>query len=487
MDKERSLASLIFPGFRFGEDDPEAARRLVDLGVGGFCVYRGLSGEVLKFTPELNSRAKEPLLFCADYEDGPGWWVSGSTELPSNMAIGASGSAEFAEKKARITAVESRALGVEWIFAPVVDLAARPENPIVNTRAFGAEPELVGRLSRAYLKGLSDGGTLNCVKHFPGHGETEQDSHLALPSLKRTLKELEASELLPYFENLDADSVMIGHLHFEDLDKDFPASFSRKIITGLLREKMGYKGCVVTDALSMKAISDEKIAGVAALKAGADVLLVPDDAFKLLAALKKSYRSGEISDGEILSALKNVSALRKKLAERAQSRPPESVIGCAEHAEFIKECAPKCLAWAKKPERPVLGKGDCAAYLEAGAASPADWKAKHFIDELKRNGVSVKPAGENAGTPVFASLSMPRAYSGHINLSAKNRELAEKTFGARNGMVMVSFGSPFVFGGFRGKTSAEICAFCGIEEFQRAAARALCGKGSADGKMPVRL
>ncbi|MDD2774283.1 MAG: glycoside hydrolase family 3 N-terminal domain-containing protein [Elusimicrobiales bacterium] len=488
MNIERKLARLIFPGFRFGETDPEDARRLVDMGIGGFCLYQGKVEAICDFTAELQARAAEPLLFCADYEDGPGRWALGASELPSNMAIGAAGAEEFSRRKAEITAREARALGVDWVFAPVADLATRKENPIVNVRAFGDEPRDAARLAGAYMAGLASGGTLNSIKHFPGHGETEKDSHLALPSLKRSPAQLEECELKPFAANLPAaDSVMIGHLLVDDIDPEFPASFSKKIIGGLLRGKMGYKGCVVTDALSMKAINDEDAAGVSALRAGADVLLVPDDPFKLHRALLEAFRKGSISEKDADTALGRIQAMLAGISG-AGPRPGREAIGSAGHRAFNAEIASDCLAWIKKSAQPALRKGETVAYLEPGNPDPAQWKGKAFVEELRRQGVEVKPARDVSGGRLLAvSFSRPQAFSGHINLSPENRAEIEKRLGADGRMTMVAFGSPFVFESFAGRLDAALCAFCAIEEFQTAAARILAGAAQARGKVPVKL
>ncbi|MDD5629561.1 MAG: glycoside hydrolase family 3 N-terminal domain-containing protein, partial [Elusimicrobia bacterium] len=178
---ESAAAQLVFPGFQFGRDDPRRAVSLVKAGVGGFCLYKGKARQVAAFTARLQALARAPLLFCADYEDGAASHCAGTTALPTNMGIAASGRAELARLKAELTADEALALGVRWVLAPVVDLAVEPDNPIVNVRAFGADPALVTRLARAYLAGLRSRRVLGCLKHFPGHGRTVRDSHLELP------------------------------------------------------------------------------------------------------------------------------------------------------------------------------------------------------------------------------------------------------------------------------------------------------------------
>ncbi len=486
------LARLVYPGFWFGKTEVNDALRLVKMGVGGFCIYGGTAKEVFEFTRILRSASATPLVFCADYENGAGQWVKEATELPSGMAVGASGSEELAAKKAEITAVESAALGVDWVLAPVVDLAGRPDNPIVNTRAFGDDPEPASRLAGAYMSGLKSRGVLSCLKHFPGHGETSLDSHLALPVLERTRSQLESAELKPYRMLLaTADAVMIGHLKLDRLDPDMPASLSKKIITGLLRNELGFKRLVVTDALCMKAISDGDRAGVAALTAGADILLVPENPFRLCEFLEKAYGEGLLTDNVICAALeRQVSMIEKLQASPPKSRPSLDVVGCAEHHSFVDESACKCIARVPLPSQAggvrKLSAGESVRYFEPGVENPRDWNGRAFVSELESLGISVVSVREGkTGNLIVASFSRPRAYSGNINLSSRDRADILRMMSPREQVVMISFGSPFVFKGFRKKIKAGLCAFGALEAFQKTCARALAGKAEIKGEMPV--
>ena len=224
---------IVHPGFWFGKTDREDALKLVASGVGGFCIYGGTLEEVKDLTAALRKAAPHQLIISADYEDGLGRWINGTQTLPSNMSIAAaaSGSEDFAYKKGFITACQAKALGVDWVLAPVVDLADTPQNPIVNTRAFGSNPEEVARLAEPFMRGLQDGGCLNSLKHFPGHGATVIDSHLSLPVIERTFKQMDEAELLPYKKLfMKADSIMVSHLLVKNWDADNPASFSHKIM-----------------------------------------------------------------------------------------------------------------------------------------------------------------------------------------------------------------------------------------------------------------
>ncbi|MEK7747236.1 MAG: glycoside hydrolase family 3 N-terminal domain-containing protein, partial [Elusimicrobiota bacterium] len=224
-------SQLIFPGFRIGRDDPREAEGLVEMGVGGFCVYYGKAAQVAALTRRLQRKARIPLLFCADYEDGTASHVEGGTAFPSNMALGASGREDLAFLKGELTAGEARVLGVRWVFAPVLDLGGRADNPIISVRSFGADPGLVSRMGAAAMRGLREGGALSCAKHFPGHGQTRLDSHLALPRLEASRAALLGRELVPFAATARlADSVMLAHLHVPAVGDEpgLPSSLSRR-------------------------------------------------------------------------------------------------------------------------------------------------------------------------------------------------------------------------------------------------------------------
>jgi len=481
----RRLARLIYPGFRFGSSDPGLALKLAELGVGGFCFYGGEAGEVRALSRRLKAASETPLLIASDYENGAGQRARGATDLPSNMAIGASGSEALARRKGEITALEARALGVDWVFAPVLDLATRPDNPIVNVRAYGAEPGLAARLGEAFISGLNSQGALACVKHFPGHGDTSADSHLELPSVAKNLFALEELELRPFRALARrADAVMAAHLLLPELDAVNPASLSKEILTGLLRRRLGYAGLIVTDALEMKAVSADPAAGVKAFLAGADALLVPDDPFALHAELSLAANDGLVTAAAVDLALARQDALVRKLAPFRSDPAAEDILRCPEHLAFNAGAAPACLAWAS-PGRFSLKSGDTVGYFEPGTARE-DWKGEAFVAELSRLGVRVEPYQPGCGMRLAAGcFSRPRAGSGSINLSDGEWAALEAAIAGAADSALLAFGSPFVLNGLA--PSAGLCAFCALEDFQRAAAGVLAGQVKAGGFMPVKV
>ena len=482
-----SLARLIHPEYRFGKTDPEEAARLVQLGVGGFCFYGGTADEVRDASRSLKSLSRTPLLIASDYENGAGQWVRGATELPTNMAIGASGSEALARRKGEITALEARALGVDWVLAPVVDLASVPANPIVNVRAYGAEHGLVTRLAGAYISGLASQGALSCLKHFPGHGATATDSHLALPVLEKNLHGLEQDDLRPFAGLGRADSVMAGHLVARALDEAAPASLSKAALTGLLRERLKYGGLVVTDALNMKAVSADPAAGVRAFQAGADALLCPENPFALHEELVRASNDGLLPGAAVALALGRQDLLARKLSPFRSQPQPADALRCPEHLAFAAEAAPACLAWSGENKSFAFAEGDILGYFEP-LTRPADWKGAAFVEELVKLGARVEPYQPDCGMRLAAGIfSKPRAFSGSINLSAEEKAALEGALKGAGRSVVAAFGSPFVLGRLEHRPTAGLCAFCALEDFQRAAARVLFGRVKAGGTMPVNI
>ena len=251
----------------------------------------------------LQEESKVPLIFAADFERGLTMRLNGPTTFPHAMAFGAAGKFDYAENFGRITAQEARAIGIHWNFFPVADVNSNPANPVINTRSFGEDPQQVGQLVAAYVKGAHEGGMLATAKHFPGHGDTASDSHLGVASVNGDMAHLNSIELPPFQKAIDSgvDSIMIAHVTVPALEPDpnRVATTSSKIVTDLLKNQMKFKGIVTTDALDMAGLtrlyaSDVGRAAVEAFKAGNDLLLIPADLEASYTAMLKAVKSGEI-------------------------------------------------------------------------------------------------------------------------------------------------------------------------------------------------
>lgn len=297
---DRKLAAqCIFPRLdcdKYLEDAAysEQIKKLVKLDIGGFCIFNGTTETVKNILAELQILSNIPLLFCADFENGVTMRLEDGTDFPHAMALGKTG--EYTSRIAAAIAKEAKDLGVFWNLAPVCDINSNPKNPVINIRSFGETSKIAAKNAKEYVKGTQEENVLACAKHFPGHGNTNIDSHRSLPIINFSSNEQFVNELAPFYAAMSCDvkSIMIGHLIVENLDRDYPASLSKKIITDLLRNRLKFNGIIITDALDMKAVADKySIDEIIELvfNAGNDVFLMPNDPLKALSVLTKIVES----------------------------------------------------------------------------------------------------------------------------------------------------------------------------------------------------
>ena len=468
---------LVFPGFWFGKTTEQQGVELACAGAGGFCVYGGGDKETLAVLCR-KLRASSPwgedLIIAADYEDGLGRWLPDTDLLPSNMALGAADDENLAFEKGYITAREALAIGVNWVYAPVLDLADNPKNPIVNTRSFGKNPKRVTRLARAFMRGLAEGGVLNSIKHFPGHGNTQTDSHLALPVVSDDLQTLRANALKPFGDLLAAaDSVMVGHLSVPCLDEKYPASLSEKIMRGLLCGELNYQKCICTDALCMKALGDEKESALRAFNSGAHILLAPEDAAGLMSFLHEQH----LDQARVKAAVRaqeDLVARGKFLREKAAVRPYDAV-------DFGVRAARQSLV--RVGDFTPLQSGQCVSVLEVG--NDEKIKSDVFFKTLEKNGIVCKPFEKEADTLLVLFWRRYQAFKGKIGLSPEESTCISQAAAHAKRVQVVCFSSPWL----ARETGIEncLCTFSPAPAFQEAAALALCGKMNCAGKLPVDL
>ncbi|MBE9162497.1 MULTISPECIES: glycoside hydrolase family 3 N-terminal domain-containing protein [Microcoleaceae] len=316
----RASGCLFDHQIRYPEWEPTASKLryyLEKLGVGGVILVGGSAAELAVRSHQLQSWAKFPLLLAADIEEGVGQRFAGATWFGPPMAIAeiarhdAAAADRYAEQMGAVTAIEARAIGLNWILAPVVDVNNNPDNPVINVRAFGETPEIVGKLASAFIRGAGEHPVLTTAKHFPGHGDTAVDSHLELPVLPHSPARLTEVELPPFVRAIASgvDAVMSAHLLIPAWDSEFPATLSRKILIGKLREELGFEGLIVTDALVMGAIANKyghNEAAVLAAEAGADILLMPLDPEGAILAVCEAVTQGRISLSQIKESVKRI-------------------------------------------------------------------------------------------------------------------------------------------------------------------------------------
>lgn len=383
MSMEEKVGQMLMPDFRtwkgknVTEMNSEIAQLVKDYHLGGVILFREntvTADQTAKLVSAYQDAAeKYGMLISIDQEGGIVTRLQTGTNFPGNMALGATRSEEQAEKVGKAIGEELNSLGINMNFGPVLDTNNNPDNPVIAVRSFSEDPELVATLGKAYIKGLQETGTASTAKHFPGHGDTAVDSHVGLPEVPHDIDRLKKVELYPFQQAMDAgiDAVMTAHVTFPKIDgtkaiskKDgteiaIPATLSHKVITGLMREEMGYKGVIVTDAMNMGAIADHfgaVDAAIRAVQAGADVLLMPVGIVEVANGLYDAVNKGDISIERVNQSVERILTLKLNRTivkpEAGQSLDEKvanalKVVGSAEHKQVEKEAAAKSITLVK--------------------------------------------------------------------------------------------------------------------------------------------
>jgi len=400
---------------RYPQWEPPAATLrhwIADLGVGGVILLGGSGPELALRTQQLQEWAEIPLLLAADIEEGVGQRFAGASWMPPPLALGAIArrdlalAQDYARRFGRLTAQEAVALGLNWVLAPVTDVNNNPQNPVINVRAFGETPEIVADLVAAFIEGCQGQGVLTTAKHFPGHGDTAIDSHLELPELPHSRDRLQALEWVPFRRAIAAgvSSIMTAHLQVPSLDLDRPATLSYPVLTGILRQQWGFEGVIVTDALMMQAITQNYgalEAPILALEAGADVVLMPVDPPRAIAAIVEAVEQGRIPEDHIHQSLERLWRAKLSVCSPVEGTsachswdweatpslqletvaPPEAAELCQgilQQSMGVWPSPPAPLpagegSWEPSPPAPLpVGEGSWDALLASGSLSPRE-------------------------------------------------------------------------------------------------------------------
>ena len=478
------------------------------------------------------SHAKVPLIFSVDFERGPSMRLSAVEYFPHPMAFGATRNPAYVEQWGKIVAEESRALGIAWNFFPIADVQINPKNPIINTRSFGEDPADVSAMVTAYIRGSHAGGMLTTLKHFPGHGDTDTDSHLDLSRVNAPMDRLNTVELPPFIAGIKAgsDAVMIAHVAFPAIepDPDRIATTSKKVVTGLLRERLGFKGVIVSDAMEMKGLTKlyppgngnpAGRAAVDAVKAGQDLLELPSDLDGTFNGLLQAVKSGEIPRAQLDASVKRLLLLKAKagLSTRSGNTPnldkvqysfgkPSSYAlaqEVADHAVTLVRDNNRLLPMRRETSRPLLVLLFVSdAHGEDGRALEQEIKARvpdATVIYVDRRNAAVAAAGIAALVPtarqiIAAVYSVPQpgqAGVAQTSIDTMNRatsgiilqnildKASEKT-------AVLAMGSPYAILSYPA-IRTYLCTFSSVSTSERAAAKALFGEIAIHGKLPVTL
>ncbi len=435
-------ARLIMPALRsdalsgFAHEAGRIADTL-EIGVGGYIIFGGTAESVRRLTADLLRRAGRPLLLASDLERGAGQQVAGLTEFPPPMALAFLRDPAVVRWAASVTAQEARAVGINWVFAPVADLDLLAENPIVQTRAFGADPEEVATYVRHWIEGCQAAGALACAKHYPGHGRTAVDSHVALPVVEAPATALRATDLVPFTVAIASGvaSIMTAHVAYPALDSSgLPATLSRTLL-GELRSTGRFDGLVVTDALIMDGAlvgRRESDAAVEAIQAGADLLLYPNDARRVRDALEGALSSGALGRDRLNESFRRYD---RALAAASGATPPVTR-GPFESADALADALLKQGMMARRPAPSLTGPLDLVV-VDDDIGGPFPPGPSDYVQRTLGPELTGRYGG---GSRVLLVFAEPRAWKGRSGFGPGTREaLAHHAPGAD---LIVLFGHP---------------------------------------------
>jgi beta-N-acetylhexosaminidase len=521
-EKVGQMIACRFTG-EFRNDDSAVIRDLeslvVEAKVGGLILFGPARVyETAELANAFQKLAKVPLLMAADFETGAAFRITNATLFPPFMALGATGSEEQAYAMGRVTALEGRAMGIHMAYAPVVDVNINPDNPIINTRSIGADPALVSRIATAFIRGVQDHGMIATAKHFPGHGDTSQDSHSLMPTITADLERLEKVELFPFKAAVDAGvkAIMTAHLAVPALDPTpgLPATLSEPIMTGVLRQKLGFKGLIVTDALEMGGVTNTfstEEASLRAVLAGVDQLLLPPEPAKVIAYLAAAVRDGRIPVSRIDASVRRIleakaalglhrnrfvkiDEIRRRVAPRAYL---DEAAATLESSTTLVRNEGDLLPLAVAPEKlAVLSlSSDLGDYFAGQAFVTAMGKkfpgSVAFFADADTGQDRLDEAFAKASAMdvvVLALFSRVSDGKGSVDLEPRHVELIRQLAALPDGpkIVAVSFGSPYFLRHFP-EIEAYVCLYKNTPETQSAAARVLAGELDVAGKLPVSI
>ncbi len=550
MSLEEKIGQLISVGLNatFLNQDSDAYRTLKhqveDLKVGGLILFRGPVYESVILSNRMQQLARYPLLVSADLEAGAGMRFDDTVNFPWNMAVAATGNPEYARRQGEITAREARALGVQQIFAPVVDVNNNAANPVINVRSYGEDPADVARFAAAFTEGAQAAGVIATAKHFPGHGDTAVDSHRGLPEINVGRERLNTVEFVPFQATVNAGvgAVMTGHIGLPQIDptavKPLPQSIKGKptdtdeageiidekatmpatmspVMGKILRDDLKFTGMIVTDALSMSGLTiyfTQEEAAVRALEAGADMLLKPADVDASFRGVHDAVKSGRITEQRVEESARRILAAKYDLGLVDQRLTPvdtiDRVVGSRDVVALATEIAEHAVTLVRDEDKRVplknLTPETRVFNLAVTNGDDRNWITNAFVSRFSRSGVKietvvldersseqdVQKAVERAKSAdlVLASL-YGRVRSGQVSsvgIPEAGARALSALIEAKAPVVGISFGNPYLLQSFPGLRT-YIVAYGDMPSLQQAVARALLGEIDIVGKLPISL
>ncbi len=509
---------LAFKGYECPE--AEDLNRLLYCEPAGFTLFRAFNigdpEQVKRLVDTLQKKAGEvgfpPLLIGLDQEGGQLMAVGDCTQLPGNMALGATCNAQLAEKAGKVLGCELAAMGINLDYAPCADVNINPLNPVVGVRSFGEDPNLVAELSAAMVRGIQSQGVAATVKHFPGHGDTSTDSHLKMPTINHVLEDARKIDFPPFKLAIQegVKLIMTGHLGLPGIveEEGVPATLSRKVIGDLLRNELGFNGVVITDAMDMHAIQQGKSLerdAVKSLQAGVDLLLLttdPDSHKLAFDGIQKAINSGALGSELLIPSSRRIASLRSWLAANRQ-QPGLEVIQCAEHREIARQIAEASVTLVRDqkhllplhlvpeariavilPQPKDLTPADTLSYIKPQLADAL----REFHGNVDEYSVSLEPNGREIAEIARVAENYDLVIAGTINAYAipSQVDLILELNKACKDLVVVGLRLPYDLAKFP-EINTYVCTYSILAPSMQALSRALFGLIPWKGQLPVTI
>jgi beta-N-acetylhexosaminidase len=518
----------------FTNEDDQAYQYALEMirryRVGSFILAGGNALDVPIITNRLQKVSKVPLLINGDMEAGMtygttwrrsrGWTErlprlipGGGTHFVSQMAIGATRNPHYAYELGRITARESRAAGIHWSNSPVADVNSNPDNPIINTRSYGEDPALVAEMVAAYVRGAQEAGIIATLKHFPGHGDTQDDSHMKLPVLPFDRNRLDSVEFVPFRAGIaaGAGAVMTSHLSLPRLDATGrPATLSRSIVTGLLRKALGFDGIVVTDGMRMQGITDDfksADAAVAAIEAGVDAILGIEDIDEGYNGVLDAVRSGRLTEERINTSVRRILAAKARVGldrERTVSIDSLfSIVGAPESQQMSQKISDESVTLLRNADNTLPLSPSSRLRLVVVTEEPALDFGSELLDEIRPfvASATLTRVSNQTGPARFAALADSTApndvllvglyfsvvaWKGERHFAEPLSKFLSSLGAFPSPAILVAFGDPYVLGRIP-ETSVVLTPYNGTYLAERSVARAVTGRIGVGGTLPVTI
>lgn len=545
MTPDEKVGQLVHVGINARFANQESAffknlkRDVVENKVGGIIFFGAPIYETTHIANRMQEAAKTPLLMSLDAETGIGMRFEDATNFPWAMAVTATGDPEFARRMGVVTGREARAIGIQHVYAPVLDVNNNADNPVINVRSFGEDPTDVARFGSAFAQGVQSQKVIATAKHFPGHGDTAVDSHRGLPIIDLPKSRLDSLELVPFKKAIDDGiaSVMIAHIALPQVDGEqvkplaeykggdaeagaeivsqsatIPATLSSKIQTDILRKELGFKGLIVSDAMSMSGLTlyfTQEEAGVRAFLAGTDILEKPTDADSILRGLKAAVASGRIPMSRLDESVTRQIAWKHELGLFKDRMTPldqiDRVVGNAETQALTDEIANKAITLVRNDANALpLDRSKKIAVLGISNGFDGPNTMNSLVGTLRSNGLRFTPAylqenslqqqADAARKAVGESDVVVVGLYGRVRSGARNSvgipengaAILREALASGKTVIGISFGNPYILSSFP-EMKTYLVAYGDMSSLQRASARSLLGLQSITGKLPISL